>query len=128
MALRAMLTDGAAFCAFLRRGGGIDSALTEVASGRSSVESQTHLPVNVRTFNTIESVALIVLCPGEQRLVPSSVRTKFGRPPRRSDPPRARRGRLRADAAFRSGAAGARVLLLGPARSQPSHGPPSPRG
>jgi len=79
VALRAMLTDGSAFCAFLRRGGGIDSALTEVALGAHSVESQTHLPVDVDTFNTIESVALIVLCPGEQRLVPSSVRTKLGR-------------------------------------------------
>ena len=43
-----MLTDGAAFCAFLRRGGGIDSALTEVALGAHSVESQTHLPADVR--------------------------------------------------------------------------------
>ena len=79
VALKAMLTDGAAFCAFLRRGGGIDNALTEVALGAHSVESQTHLPANVRTFNTLESVALIVLCPGEQHLVPSSVRTKLSR-------------------------------------------------
>ena len=71
VALRAMLTDGAAFCAFLRRGGGIDNALVEVAAGAHSVESQTHLPANVHTFNTLESVALIDLCPGEQRLVPA---------------------------------------------------------
>ena len=70
VALRAMLTDGAAFCAFLRRGGGIDNALVDVAVGAQSVESQTHLPANVHTFNTLESVALIDLCPGEQRLVP----------------------------------------------------------
>ena len=73
VALRAMLTDGAAFCAFLRRGGGIDNALVGVAAGAHSVESQTHLPANVHTFNTLESVALIDLCPGEQRLVPASV-------------------------------------------------------
>ncbi len=79
VALRAMLTDGAAFCAFLRRGGGIDTALVDVALGAHSVESQTHLPANVHTFNTLESVALIDLCPGEQRLVPASVRAKLHR-------------------------------------------------
>ncbi len=79
VALRAMLTDGAAFCAFLRRGGGIDAALVDVALGAHSVESQTHLPANVHTFNTLESVALIDLCPGDQRLVPTSVRTKLHR-------------------------------------------------
>ena len=79
VALRAMLTDGTAFCAFLRRGGGIDTALVDVALGAHSVESQTHLPANVHTFNTLESVALIDLCPGEQRLVPASVRAKLHR-------------------------------------------------
>ena len=79
VALRAMLTDGSAFCAFLRRGGGIDSALMDVALGAHSVESQTHLPANVHTFNTLESMALIDLCPGEQRLVPASVRTELAR-------------------------------------------------
>ena len=79
VALRAMLTDGTAFCAFLRRGGGIDAALVDVALGAHSVESQTHLPANVHTFNTLESVALIDLCPGDQRLVPTSVRTKLHR-------------------------------------------------
>ena len=29
------------------------------------------------TFNTIESVALLTLCPTEQKLVPASVRTKI---------------------------------------------------
>jgi hypothetical protein len=79
VALKAMLTDGTAFCALLRRGGGIDDALLNVASGAKSVESETHLPSGVATFNAIEAVALIDLCPAEQRLVPASVRTKLRR-------------------------------------------------
>ncbi len=77
VALRAMLTDGTAFCAFLQRDGQLDNALLDVATGANSVESQTHLPSGVTTFNTIESVALIELCPSEQSLVPASVRTKL---------------------------------------------------
>jgi hypothetical protein len=76
VALHALLTDGAAFCAFLRRGGGIDNALVSVAVGARSVQSTTHLPTSVRTFNTMEAVALLTLCPGEQKLVPPSVRSK----------------------------------------------------
>ena len=72
-----MLTDGTAFCAFLKRGGGIDNALIAVAVGAKSEESQTHLPAGVKTFNTIEAVALIDLCPSEQQRVPASVRTKL---------------------------------------------------
>jgi len=79
VALKAMLTDGSAFCAFLRRGGGIDDALLNVAAGAKSVESETHLPSGVATFNTMEAVALIDLCPAEQRLVPASVRSKLHR-------------------------------------------------
>jgi hypothetical protein len=77
VALKAMLTDGSAFCAFLRRGGGIDDALLNVAAGAKSVESQTHLPSGVATLNTMEAVALIDLCPAEQKLVPASVRSKL---------------------------------------------------
>jgi hypothetical protein len=77
VALQAMLTDGTAFCAFLRRGGGIDDALLNVAAGARSVEPQTHLPSGVETFNAIEAVALLDLCPSEQKLVPASVRTKL---------------------------------------------------
>ena len=29
------------------------------------------------TFNTIESVALLTLCPSEQKLLPASVRTRI---------------------------------------------------
>jgi hypothetical protein len=79
VALKTMLTDGTAFCAFLRRGGGIDDALLNVAAGAKSVESETHLPFRVATFNAIEAVALIDLCPAEQKLVPASVRTKLHR-------------------------------------------------
>jgi hypothetical protein len=79
VALKALLTDGSAFCAYLRRGGGIDNALVSVAAGAESVESQTHLPSGVATFNSIEAVALVDLCPSEQTLVPASVRTKLRR-------------------------------------------------
>jgi hypothetical protein len=72
VALRALLTDGSAFCAFLAQGGGIDSAMVSVAAGAQSVEAQTHLPSSVTTFNAIEAVALLTLCPSEQTLVPAS--------------------------------------------------------
>jgi hypothetical protein len=77
VALRALLTDGSAFCALLERPGGLDEALVEEATGARSAESQTHLPLSVTTFNTIESLALLTLCPSEQKLVPSPVRTKI---------------------------------------------------
>jgi hypothetical protein len=78
VALRALLVDGSAFCAFLQRGGGIDNAILSVAVGAKSVESSTKLPLTVTTFNTVESVALLELCPAELSLVPASVRTKLG--------------------------------------------------
>jgi hypothetical protein len=77
MALRALLTDGSAFCAFLQRGGGIDNALVAVAVGARGNESQTHLPLSVTTFNTIESVALLTLCPSYQNLLSASDRSKI---------------------------------------------------
>ena len=77
VALRALLTDGSAFCALLTRGGGLDDALVEEATGARGTESQTHLPLSVTTFNTIEGVALLTLCPSEQKLLPNSVRTKI---------------------------------------------------
>jgi hypothetical protein len=72
VALRALLTDGAAFCAFLSEGGGIDNAMESVVIGANSVETQTHLPRSVTTFNAIDAAALIALCPDEQRLVPKT--------------------------------------------------------
>jgi hypothetical protein len=77
VAVRALLTDGSAFCAFLQRGGGINNAMVSVAIGARSVESQTHLPSTVTTFNTLEAVALLTLCPEEQKLAPASVRAKI---------------------------------------------------
>ncbi len=77
VALRALLTDGAAFCALLRRGSGIDDALVAEADGARGTESQTHLPLSITTFNTIEAVALLTLCPSEQTLVPASDRSKI---------------------------------------------------
>jgi hypothetical protein len=79
VALRALVTDGSAFCALLERGGGIDKALVEEAIGARSTESQTRLPLSVTTFNTIEAVALLTLCPSEQARVPQSVRTNVRR-------------------------------------------------
>jgi hypothetical protein len=72
VALQALLTDGSAFCAFLARGGGIDVALEDTALGADSVESKTHLPRSVKTFNSIEAVALVTLCPSEQKLLPKA--------------------------------------------------------
>jgi hypothetical protein len=77
VALRVLLTDGAAFCAFLPRGGGIDNALTSLAVAARSVESQTHLPLKVATFNTMEAVALLTLCPSEQKLLPAADRSRI---------------------------------------------------
>ena len=78
VALKAMLTDGTAFFrAFLKRGGGIDAALLDVVTGAKSVESQTHFPANDTAFNTVEALALLILCPSEQRLVPRSVVNKI---------------------------------------------------
>jgi hypothetical protein len=77
VALRALLTDGSAFCAFLGRGGGIDNAMASVVIGARSVEPQTHLPSTVTTFNAIDAVALLTLCPSEQKLVPAQDRAKI---------------------------------------------------
>jgi hypothetical protein len=77
VALRALLTDGSAFCAFLNRGAGIDNALASVAIGARGDEAKTHLPLSVTTFNTIEAVALLTLCPHAQKLLPASVRSKI---------------------------------------------------
>jgi hypothetical protein len=76
VALRALLTDGSAFCAFLQRGAGIDNALADVAIGARGEEAKTHLPLSVTTFNSIEAVALLTLCPDDQKLLPASDRSK----------------------------------------------------
>jgi hypothetical protein len=70
LALRTLLTDGRAFCAILHSGGDIDNAMLSVAAGARSVEATTHLPLSVTTFNAIDSAALVVLCPGDQKLLP----------------------------------------------------------
>ena len=77
VALRALLTDGSAFCALLQRAKGIDEALVAEADGARSTETQTSLPLSVSTFNTIETVALLTLCPSELKLVPAPDRTKI---------------------------------------------------
>jgi hypothetical protein len=77
VALRALLTDGSAFCALLQRGAGIDNALSAVAIGARGEETKTHLPLSVTTFNSIEAVALLTLCPQDQKLLPASDRSKI---------------------------------------------------
>ena len=72
VALRALLTDGTAFCALVRRDRTIDQALVDEATGARGTEAQTGLPLSVRTFNTIEAVALLTLCPSEQALLPAA--------------------------------------------------------
>jgi hypothetical protein len=79
VALEALLTDGSAFCALLEHGGGIDEALVAEAEGVRGTETQTSLPLSVTTFNAVESVALLALCPSEQKLVPASVRSELRR-------------------------------------------------
>jgi hypothetical protein len=77
VALRSLLTDGSAFCAFLDRDRDIDTAMVSVAVGARQVESQTHLPMTVTTFNAVDSVALLTLCPSLQTVVPSSDMAKI---------------------------------------------------
>jgi hypothetical protein len=77
VALRALLTDGSAFCAFLQRGAGIDNALASVAIGARGDEAKTHLPLSVTTFNTIEAVALLTLCSHDQKLLTPSDRSRI---------------------------------------------------
>ena len=74
---RALLTDGSAFCAFLPRRGGIDEAMTSLVAGANSVEAQTHLPATVTTYNTIDAVALLELCPDEQKVLPAADRSRL---------------------------------------------------
>lgn len=77
VALRSLLTDGSAFCAFLSRDGDLDDAMVSVAVGARQVEPQTHLPLSVTTFNAIEAVALLTFCPSLQKVVPASDMSKI---------------------------------------------------
>jgi hypothetical protein len=77
VALRSLLTDGSAFCAFLNQSDNIDTAMVSVAVGAQQVESQTHLPRSVTAFNAIDSVALLTLCPSLESVVPASDLTKI---------------------------------------------------
>jgi len=77
VALRSLLTDGSAFCAFLDRDRDLDTAMVSVAVGARHVESQSHLPMTVTTFNAVDSVALLTLCPSLESVVPSSDLTKI---------------------------------------------------
>lgn len=79
VALRSLLTDGSAFCAFLDHDGDIDTAMVSVVVGARHVESQTHLPLSVATFNSVDSVALLTLCPSLQSVVPTSDLAKIQR-------------------------------------------------
>jgi hypothetical protein len=77
VALRSLLTDGSAFCAFLQRDGNIDGAMVSVAEGAQQDESETHLPLSVTTFNAVDAVALLTLCPSLETDVPASDMVKI---------------------------------------------------
>lgn len=79
VALRALLTDGSAFCAFLSRYGSVDVAMTSLAIGARGVEGQTHLPMSVRTFNAIDAVSLVDLCPRDVKVLPSRDRQRIAK-------------------------------------------------
>jgi len=72
VALRSLLTDGTAFCSFLNRDKDIDTAMVSVAVGARQVEPRTHLPLSVTTFNAVDSLALVTLCPSLESVVPQS--------------------------------------------------------
>jgi hypothetical protein len=77
VALRSLLTNGSAFCAFLRRSRDIDTAMVSVVVGARHVEARTHLPMTVTTFNAVDSVALLTLCPSLETTVPTSDRVRI---------------------------------------------------
>jgi predicted solute-binding protein len=56
----------------LNRDKDIDTAMVSVAVGARQVEPQTHLPLSVTTFNAVDSVALVTLCPSLESVVPQS--------------------------------------------------------
>jgi hypothetical protein len=70
VALRSLLTDGSAFCSFLRRDRDMDTAMVSVVVGARQVETESHLPMTVTTFNAVDAVALLTLCPSLQSVVP----------------------------------------------------------
>lgn len=72
VALRSLLTDGAAFCSFLKSDGDIDDAMVSVVTGAQQVEATTKLPMSVTTFNAVDAVALLTLCPSLETSVPKS--------------------------------------------------------
>jgi hypothetical protein len=77
IALKTLLTNGSAFCAFLARSRGIDDAMVALAIGAKSADKTAQLPSTVATFNAIEASALLTLCPSEQALLPAADRNKI---------------------------------------------------
>jgi hypothetical protein len=126
VALRALLTDGSAFCAFLQRGGGIDNAMIDLAVGARSVEAQTHLPSSVTTFTTVEAVALLTLCPSYQSLLPAQIGPRSAISARLS--PRGRAEAEKSDAAFQPHQEGTAARQISDWRNQLTDGPRSVHG
>jgi hypothetical protein len=58
--------------------------MASVALGASGMESETHLPTNVTTLNTIDAVALLTLCQSEQNLISAPDRSKIREPEKNS--------------------------------------------
>jgi len=48
----------------------MDSAMVSVVVGARQVETESHLPMTVTTFNAVDAVALLTLCPSLQSVVP----------------------------------------------------------
>jgi hypothetical protein len=76
-AMRALLTDGAAFCALLAQHVGVDQALVDTVTGIRSVEATTHLTPTMRDLNTLESVALLTLCPASLKVLDPADQAKL---------------------------------------------------
>jgi hypothetical protein len=72
VALRSLLTTGSAFCAFLGRDRDMDTAMVAVVVGARQAEKESRLPMTVTTFNAVDAVALLTLCPSLQSVVPKS--------------------------------------------------------
>jgi hypothetical protein len=72
VALQSLLTDGVAFCSFLKSDGDIDDAMVSVVAGAQRVETQTKFPMSVTTFNAVDAVALLALCPSLESSLPKS--------------------------------------------------------
>jgi hypothetical protein len=57
----------------------MDTAMVSVVVGARQVETESHLPLTVTTFNAVDAVALLALCPSLQSVVPEQDMFKIRR-------------------------------------------------